>query len=628
MAYLPVIWILTCSVCVATGWFLSAIKQLNLGGYIVCFALIIAAVLFRFRFDWAGRDNLKPGRLFHRLFHRAWPRLFTLTAVLIFLGGVFYAPNNYDALTYRFPRVLHWWHEQRWHWIMTANLRMNNFPPVFEFLMMPLFIFSKSDRLFFLLNFIPFLLMPGLIFSVYRRLGASPRIAWMWMWVLPMGFCFVLEAGSIGNDLIAAVLVLASLHFGLRAKETGQVREVWLGLLAAGLLTGVKPSNLPLLLPLCVLLPGVLLMRQRPVVSLFVIAMAGLISFAPTAILNQEHTGHWSGDPDDHEKVRITNPAAGVVGNSIELTIHNLTPPILPLAFRVEKAANDIFPKSLFNWLRRDFPRFEIFFRELPQEESAGLGLGLMMIVVGVIFWSLRLRGAPIRSSSGFFQSKKNFQTGLLVGLLAWVALFFYMAKAGSETPGRVVSAYYPLVLLPFLFCSGARHFAESKKGQFFALIAAGTVLVPLILTPSRPLVPVQSVLQLVSHQGRENHLVQRAGEVYSVYHERNNLFRSLQKHVPDSVAALGFIGGEDDAETSLWRPYGSRYVADLAPPYDVKYEWVMAKHSVIESNRGEKFETWVQHSNGEVIATTEIIGKVSSGPERWSLVRFKTFPP
>ena len=41
------------------------------------------------------------------------------------------------------------------------------------------------------------------------RLGVRPRAAWCWMWLFPSGYGYVLQAGSVVNDMFGALLVLA-----------------------------------------------------------------------------------------------------------------------------------------------------------------------------------------------------------------------------------------------------------------------------------------------------------------------------------------------------------------------------------------------------------------------------------
>jgi hypothetical protein len=156
-----------------------------------------------------------------------------------------YAPNNFDSLTYRFPRVLHWISEGGWHWIPTKCLRMNAYSPGMEWMTVPLYLFTHSDRLFFLLNIISYLLLPGLIFSAFRELGVKPTVCWQWMWLIPCGYCFVLQAGSVANDTIGVSYCLAAIVFAARAVRRGNIGDFFVASLAAGLVTGLKGTNLP-----------------------------------------------------------------------------------------------------------------------------------------------------------------------------------------------------------------------------------------------------------------------------------------------------------------------------------------------------------------------------------------------
>ena len=191
-----------------------------------------------------------------------------MTAGLAAVGGALHAPNNYDALTYRMPRMLHWWAASGWHWIATPNERMNLSGTGFEWIMMPIFIVTHSDRLFFLINIAAYFLLPSLIFLVFVGAGMRRRVAWFWMWLLPAALCYAMQAGSISNDTIAATFFLAAIYFADQARRAHSVHNLWVSILAAGLLTGVKASNLPLLLPvLWAMWPALNLLKTRWVTS-------------------------------------------------------------------------------------------------------------------------------------------------------------------------------------------------------------------------------------------------------------------------------------------------------------------------------------------------------------------------
>ncbi|HZL12940.1 MAG TPA: hypothetical protein VFC85_02240, partial [Verrucomicrobiae bacterium] len=137
---------------------------------------------------------------------------------MAFLGGAMYAPNNYDALAYRIPRILHWLAANQWHWIHTIFDRVNDRSCGIEWVSAPFVALFKTDRFLFLINIVSFLFLPGLVFSMFTRLGVRRRVAWHWMWIVPTGYGFLLQAGSIGNDLFGAVFALAAVDFALRAK--------------------------------------------------------------------------------------------------------------------------------------------------------------------------------------------------------------------------------------------------------------------------------------------------------------------------------------------------------------------------------------------------------------------------
>ena len=310
-----------------SGWLLSALGHLDLPGY-GCSLLFLLIVLAVRREKWTGQKWPRSGR-----FRKAVPCLWLLLTILILAGGMLYQPNNYDYLTYRFPRILNWCWEHYWHWIDAASNRMNYSATGFEWLMAPLFVFFKTDRLFFIINFVSWLFLPGLVFSVFRRLGVSPRMAWWWMWLLPSGYCYVLQAGSAGNDSFAAVYLLASLHYALKAREAKCARDVVLSCLAAALLSGTKASNLPLLLPCFIaLLPVLMTLVRRPVLLTACVLACVPASFLPMALLNQKYTGDWSGDPANNSGMRLSDPVAGLVGNSLQTAVGNLAPPLFPVA--------------------------------------------------------------------------------------------------------------------------------------------------------------------------------------------------------------------------------------------------------------------------------------------------------
>src|SRR6185312_14294577 len=213
-------WIILSTLASVAGWTLSAVGMLNRTGYAIFAAVAIGlALVFRKSSLFSPLSPVQAARKWRRRWRRFLPAAFAILAGLVFISSCLYAPTDHTGLSYRLPRVLHWFQHGSWFWIHAPNYRMNDRACGIEWLSAPLLLFLKSDRALFLLNFIPFILMPGLIFSVWTRLGVRPRVAWHWMWLVPTGYCFLLQAGGIGNDAFPTVYALAMMDFALRARE-------------------------------------------------------------------------------------------------------------------------------------------------------------------------------------------------------------------------------------------------------------------------------------------------------------------------------------------------------------------------------------------------------------------------
>ena len=536
------------------------------------------------------------------------PLMFISVAFLALAGGILYPPSNYDALSYRLPRILHWLDVGHWHWIDGSNARQNYSAPGFEWLMAPLLVFFKTDRLFFLINWISFLLLPSLLFRTFRLAGIPANSCWWWMWLLPLGYGYVLQSGSIGNDAFATVYALASVSFVLSADRKESFSDFGWALLSVALLTGTKGSNLPLALPWFV----AMLLRYQVWISnipklLPWTAIALMISFVPTAVLNHKYTGSWSGDPTNQGRMNLSSPPAGLLGNSLMLGFYSLQPPILFSPSKTNKLTTSLIPAELKAWLLERFPRFELKIGEIPMEESAGLGLGLTACLA---LWIFNGRRSPIplpipRGQPWFF-----------LGMAGLGSLLFYMAKMGSESTARLLLPYYPfLLLLPLGFYRSPKQ--PIPKIRWILLFFASWVILPLILSPARPLFPVQKLLTSLG----DNPRFTRVCDVYQAYRQRSNCWDPILTIVPPDIKTLGFFSHGDDLEAPLWKPYGQRKIIsrgekDISviglPHADA---W-LARRPIAEFLKA--YPEWQIH--WKEIGAQSINQKVSVGGEEWAV--------
>jgi len=626
-SFLPLVrfWILLSVVASAAGWVLSALRQLNGAGYAVVAGLCLMTALLLHHPRPDARPVLSATR-FRRRFSRALPLAFAGLAALVFLGGVLYAPANYDGLTYRLPRLLHWLAEGRWHWVHTANYRMNDRSCGCEWLLTPLVAATRSDRALFLVNFLPFLLLPGLVFSVFTRLGVRARVAWHWMWLLPTGYTFLLQAGSLANDAFAAAYALAAVDFALRAAVSRRRADVFFSLLAAALLTGAKTGNLPLLLPWLIaflpvsplMLPGMDASASRrlaqSLATLLVLLTAALVSFLPTALLNWQHCGDWTGLSLETSKIAMRHPLIGLAGNSAMFLLCNFCPTLFPFAGWWNHTIPDHLPASLAALVQHNFEANFCRLGELPTEEWSGLGFGLScLLALGVAAnWLSRSRPPPPRASWSC--------RALL--LTPYVSLLFFFAKSGMMTLARLVSAYYPLLLPALLRGPGPAAVVRQKWWGYATAIVMLLAGAAVVLTPARPLWPAKTILSKLGTTG-SSPAVRRLRDVYLTYAERPDPLAAARAALPADCRIVGFVGASDDPELSFWRPYGNRRVEDILDTdsegqiHDRGIQYVVITGVFLDAHH-ETIDSWLAAHHAVPVTTLTVTTEVSVGPGAW----------
>ena len=615
------LWLWISATASLAGWSLSAIGQLNCAGYAIFFALATGAF-----FLCRQSIEFPSPKKFLRRFRRPLPLAFFILALLVFVSGIIYPPSNYTGLNYRLARTLQWLAHDGWFWIHTPIFRMNDRACGIEWLSAPLLLFTNSDRLLFLLNFIPFLLLPGLVFAVFTRLGVRKRVAWQWMWLVPAGYDFLLQAGGIANDTFPAVYALAMIAFGCRAWVSRQPADLWHALLAGALLTGAKASNIPLLLPFAILIfPLAPILLRHWKMTALVLLLGAVVSFLPTAALNIYYIHDWSGLSIERTGMNMKNPLVGIWGNALLLALNNFLPPLFPLAGWWNAHILSVAPQFLTAPLLANFePGFHQL-PELPTEDWAGFGFGcsvLLLVAVPAAFW--------LRQSAGNFSAALPIPKNLRLCVLAapWIALLVYTMKSGMVTPQRIIAPYYPL-LLPALLL-GAGQSLVVRRGWWRGLTSAVMILalVVLVLSPDRVLWPAKTILSKLVAAHPQSLALVRPLKVYFTYAQRNDVLAGVRDLLPPETKIVGFIGTEDDCDISLWRPFGSRRVEHFllsdSPDFMRQRAQIVVVGGFNLQSHGQTIDGWLKATHAELIGSTNATLKLTEGVQPWYVVRLK----
>ena len=555
-------WVLLSALLCGAGWILSAFHALNRAGYLVVFTLAAIAVgWWRLSAKWPSRKTIhRPWHKLSHRFKRAAPLAFLVLALMTFVAGSLYIPNNGDSNGYRIPRVLHWLGQEQWHWIHTGDARMNSAACGFEWLSAPLILFTRTDRFLFLINWVPYLMLPGLTFSIFRRLGVRPRVAWWWMWLLASGWCFALQAGSTGNDVLGAVFGLAAVDLALRAVENKKTGDLWLSLLAVAFMTGVKQTNLPLvLLWLLAAWPAWRLLLARPLAAAAVVVVSLLISAAPTTCFNLQHCGNWMGfsQNDIYNPVwaRCQTGSAlwGIVGNTFCITTQNLTLPFIPKV-GVWNAAMENFLQTPFGAHFAAFERFGHL--EHINECVAGLGPAICCFTLVSLVWGCRRRGNKPVAGAGF--SVK------LLRWTPWMLLLVFMAKVGAFAEARLLTPYYAFLFPSLLACPRQSDLVRRTWWRRSGLLVMVSAVLLVFSLRDRPLFPAQPALGWLAKKYPQSKPVSWTTNFYA--YAIGPLFARdardfFAKDLPPDERIIGYatIGGV--AEPGLWLPFGQRRV-------------------------------------------------------------------
>ena len=529
------------------GWGLSLFSVLNSVAYGLVLSILVGASLFFLKNEPWPVFFLKS----IKRFRRPLPAAFASAVGLILLGALLYPPSNYDALTYRIPRILHWLNHGGWFWITTANPRQNYSGVGQEWLLAPILALTATSRLLFLPNFFCFLLLPSVFFRVFRGLGCSGRTARTWMWLFSFAPVYLLQAGGIANDLLGAFWFLASLALlpGRFLLGSSPVASV----LSLALATGVKASNLVLLLPwLMKFLWQIFRQKSLWHTTLAAAPLALVVSFAPLAYLNWRHAGDWSGDPSNEGGMKTDRPLLTLAGNTILVISASLQQPLELGSRRVISAMGQLCPPRAREKLTEAYPRWSLDAREFAIEEGAAWSWMLFAFSFTVFFAARKKRRAE--------------HVWLMVAV--WVSVFFMMGKLASEAIPRLLAPLYPLLLI----APEGRRGQPTRAGKVCMVLMILCLGFPLLLAPSRPMVPLSLIGKALHALGPTASLSLRITRVQEAYHQRaRGLLPLIPSDMENRYLKILLISNGNDIEGPLWWPYGkrsveSRRLAD-APP-------------------------------------------------------------
>lgn len=527
---------------------------------------------------------------------------FGLVAVLSLAAALLYVPWSFDAVTYRLPRCLYWLAEGRWYWIGTLDGRLDYSSCGLEWQSIPLLLLTKTDRFLFLLSYLPFLLLPGLTYLGGRALGVARRPLLVWMWVLPCANSIALQCSGLQSDGYGVAYTVACLAFaGLAIRRRDPLACLFAGL-AASLLTGAKVSNLPLMLPLGVIFVVAAwrsdFFRRPAVVSLPLLA---LVSFLPLAAMSYRHTGTWTGDPNDQWGFRTGNPVAAAVANLIIAGTDLTRPPVMvgtdAVNAAITRAQSKISP--FMAWLKKSHKTFVgIGYGDMVYEGDAGPGFPIGCFLIGgtLLGWLIKMKPRIRRTT--WWQSAV-----VGCGIVAWLVL---LSELGSGHSARNAVSYLPLLLFGYSRVRPFHRFLRSKAAPPLAILAMSSVMLIIVLTPARPLMPL-GLLRVCQSVGPISSTVTGILEKYELWGNLRDDLKPMREHLPPGEALIGYACAFRDTSYGLWKPLGSRVMVEIGVPCKEPSlqppipDYVVATDQGIQQRYGQSLDAWMKQEHKEI---------------------------
>ncbi len=242
---------------------LSLSQSLNRGSIAVFWLLVTAinlAVIAFFRSRSPGylKNSFSSPFSVSRSFRLGrLEQLFLIGSVAVLASTLVTAliapPNNWDSMTYRMPRVMHWIQNQSIHPYPTANLRQISFPPGNAYLITHVQLLSGGDYLANCIQWVAFLGSVVVIGLLTRQV--LPGLIQPWATTIislsiPMA---IMQASTTQSDLLTAFWLSCYAYFIMHFDGVRKTDLFWMSA-ALALAIATKPTALIYGFPLTLIL--------------------------------------------------------------------------------------------------------------------------------------------------------------------------------------------------------------------------------------------------------------------------------------------------------------------------------------------------------------------------------------
>ena len=264
--------------------------------------------------------------------------------VVEFVIAYIFPPNNWDAMTYRLPRIIHWVEQQSLSPFSTHIMRQLYQPPFSEIMLMNIWLIGSSFKILNLIQWFYQLAVIAGILVISNMLNFNGRqkiISVIVLLTLPL---FVLQSTNSHNDIVASFYILSTVYFALKMLKSMLWFDSIFFAISLGIAILTKGTSYVILFPVVLLVAfsftrGFIKTRNLKFIGItFLIISVICIINVGQIMRNVDRTDNFMGIEVEQEQL-IFNEAMSLprfVSNSLKNTAMQMSPfPINRLGYHM-----------------------------------------------------------------------------------------------------------------------------------------------------------------------------------------------------------------------------------------------------------------------------------------------------
>jgi hypothetical protein len=142
----------------------------------------------------------------------------------LFAVALYAAPNNFDSMTYRLPRVMHWAAQASVDHYPTEVIRQLDRSPFAEWILLHIYQLRHTDHWFNLAQWAGFVFLVLAVHELAARFTVERRLRFLAVILAATMPMAILQATSTQNNVLQSLFFVLFVFFGLRCSDRGEGR--------------------------------------------------------------------------------------------------------------------------------------------------------------------------------------------------------------------------------------------------------------------------------------------------------------------------------------------------------------------------------------------------------------------